>query len=131
MEPLANVQLAINELSIRNNGLPPGEFIVSPRFTRNIGVVSENVSCVNLIVEIVNTPEIPFPFDIKADLMGVFELSKIPEHERDYFLKITAVQVLLPYVRGIVSSVTANTFMPPVILPIVDVHELFPDDSAS
>ena len=86
---------------------------------------AENTGYTELIAEIVNTPDAPFPLDIRVSLTGIFEMNNIPLEQHDSFLKITAVQVLFPYVRNIISTVTASALVPPIVLPIIDVKTLF------
>lgn len=129
MQPLVNMQLITNEISIKNNHLPDGQFKLSPRITRNIGVVDKEHSAVELIVEIVNSKDNPFPVDIRASITGVFEVSTLPSDAVDTFLKIQAVQILFPYIRALISSATSSSMFPPIILPIIDASTLFPTES--
>lgn len=128
MEPLVNMRLSTNEISIKNNHLAEGQFKVSPRITRNIEVIDESHSAVELILEIINSEENPFPIDIRISLNGVFDISNLPSETVDNFLKVQAVQIMFPYVRTIVSSITSCSLMPPIVLPIIDVKKLFPDN---
>ena len=123
---ITNVEIITNEISIKSNKLPKGNFTIAPRFTRNIGTDNET-GFVELICEILNSEEQPFPVNIRVSLTGVFDLSQVPDDQRDYFLKITAVQIIFPYVRNIVSTITSSALMPPIILPIIDVKKLFPE----
>lgn len=127
MTTKVDMQLITNELSIKNNQLPPGTFKIDPRVTRNIGVIDDTHRFTQLIVEIVNSMETPFPIDIRADMTAVFDISSLPEDKVDDFLKHQAVAIVLPYIRGMISSATANALMPPIVIPIIDVAELFPD----
>ncbi|MDO4852746.1 MAG: protein-export chaperone SecB [Clostridia bacterium] len=126
---IANFQIITNEISLKNNKLPDGNFSIAPRYTRSIGMIDDNTGFMELILEITNTEEHPFPLEIRVSLTGVFELSQFPEDQREYFLKITAVQIIFPYVRNIVSTLTSSALMPPIILPIIDVKRLFSDQS--
>ncbi len=122
-----NMQLITNELSVRNNQMSPGTFTLNPSFRRNIGVLDESHSFTQLIVEIKNSKENPFPIDITADMTAVFDVSSIPNEKLDNFLKHQAVHILMPYIRGMISSVTANALMMPIVLPVYDAEQLFPD----
>ncbi|MBR3382807.1 MAG: protein-export chaperone SecB [Clostridia bacterium] len=130
MEPLANVQIVTNEVVIKNNDLQPGEFTVSPVFARKTGMISETVAFVELTAIIENTVENPFPIDIKVRLTGIFDLVNFPKEQYKQFMDVTAVQILFPYVRSIITNATSSALMPPIILPIIDVKKLFPDESS-
>ncbi len=129
MQPLVNMQLFANELSIKNNHLPDGQFNLAPTITRKIEEVDKDHSSVELIVEMHNTEETPFPVDIRASVTGVFEISMLPADVIDDFLKIQAVQIIFPYIRSMISSVTSSSMFPPVILPVIDVRTLFQEES--
>ena len=91
MQPLVNMQLITNEISIKNNHLPDGQFNFSPKITRNIGVVDKDHSAVEIIVEAVNSSDNPFPVDIRASVTGVVDISALQPDAVDSFLKIQAV----------------------------------------
>ena len=106
MQPLVNMQLVTNEISIKNNHLPDGQFNYSPKITRNIKSLDQEHSAVELIVEIISTNDHPFPVNIRASLTGIFDISLLPAEAKDNFLSIQAVQILFPYVRALISSAT-------------------------
>lgn len=128
MEPLANVQLITNEISIKNNHLPDGKFQINHSITRNINTIDDTHVAVELVYEIINSEEHPFPIDVRVSLTGIFDLSNIPQNAVEHFLKYQAVQILYPYVRTMVTNITASSFMPPIIPPVIDVMKLFPEE---
>ncbi len=127
MEPLVNFQLITNEVSVKNNNLQEGSFSLAPQIKRGITKIDDTHSAVRLILEILNTEKIPFPVDIKVDLTGVFDVSNLSPEDVEDFLKLQAIQIMFPYIRTMISSATSCAMMPPVILPIIDVREMFPD----
>ncbi|MBQ3804005.1 MAG: protein-export chaperone SecB [Oscillospiraceae bacterium] len=122
-----NFQMMTNEISLKNNNLPDGNFKFAPTFTRQVRK-DEKFGCTRLIVEAKNTKENPFPIDIKVDVMARIELAEVPEEARDEFLDNNAVSVLLPYVRTMITNITSSALMVPIVLPMLDPHELFPKD---
>ena len=127
METLANMQLVTNEISMKVNDIPDGEFKIIPKFTRSVGMLSETKGYMELVTEITNTPDNPFPVDIKVSITAVFDMDNFPKEQYDSFLKLNAVQIVFPYVRNIISNITTSAMIPPIILPIVDVKKLFPE----
>lgn len=127
METLANMQLVTNEISMKVNDIPDGEFKIIPKFTRSVGMLSETTGYMELVTEIMNTPDNPFPVDIKVSITAVFDMDNFPKEQYDSFLKLNAVQIVFPYVRNIISNITTSAMIPPIILPIVDVKKLFPE----
>lgn len=120
-----NFQMMTNEISLKNNNLPDGSFQFAPTFTRSIQK-DEKYGCTRLIVEAKNTKENPFPIDIKVDVMARIELVEVPQEAQDEFLENNAVSVLLPYVRTMITNMTTSALMVPIVLPMLDPHELFP-----
>ncbi len=131
MQPLVNMQIVTNEISIKNNHLPEGQFTIQSQINRNIGILDDTHSTVELVLDILNTEEHPFPLDIHISLTGIFDISTLPAEARDSFLKLQAVQILYPYLRTMLTNITSSSLMPPIILPIVDVSTLFPEDADS
>lgn len=128
MEPVVEMRFQTNEVSIKNNFLQEGNFTINPSFTRKTGFVDKDTAFTELSVEIKNTEEHPFPVDIRVSITGFFKNVSIPPEQEEQFLKINAVQILFPYLRTIISSITTASMFPPIILPIIDVTTLFPED---
>ncbi len=128
MEVLTNMKLVANEISVKNNRLPGGTFNLLPQIQRKIGRVDETHMSVELQIVISNTEENPFPVDIRASMTGIFDMSKIAEKDRDSFLKIQSVSLILPHLRSMIASTTAAALMTPLMLPIYDARMLFPEE---
>ena len=127
MGNLTEMRLITNEISVKNNNLPGGSFNLMPKIQRLIGKVDETHASVEIRVEIHNTEENPFPVDVIASMTGIFDMSNIEEKDRDNFLKIQSVQLILPHIRSLIASTTAAALMTPLMLPIYDARTLFPD----
>ena len=125
IEPI-NFEIVTKNISIVNNNLPKGQFAINPIITRNTGTIGEDKVFTEIILIIKNTEEKPFPFDITVQMMGIFERKNIPEESLENFLEVQAVQIIMPYVRAAVSSLTTAAFMPPLVLPVFDVPSIFP-----
>ena len=127
MGNLTEMRLITNEISVKNNNLPGGSFNLMPKIQRLIGKVDETHASVEIRVEIHNTEENPFPVDVIASMTGIFNMSNIEEKDREKFLKIQSVQLILPHMRSLIASTTAAALMTPLMLPIYDARTLFPD----
>ena len=116
-----NLTLMVNEASIKNNNLPVGEFKVNPQIQKKIGKANSpgNAYVVEVRVEILNTPENPFPIDLVASLSGIFNIEGDNVEEINNFLQLQGFQMVFPYLRSLVANMTANAMMPPIFLPIV------------
>ena len=127
MGNLTEMRLITNEISVKNNNLPGGSFNLMPKIQRLIGKVDETHASVEIRVEIHNTEENPFPVDVIASMTGIFDMSNIEEKDKEKFLKIQSVQLILPHMRSLIASTTAAALMTPLMLPIYDARTLFPD----
>ena len=128
MDSLVNVQFIVNEISLKNNNINEGEFRIAPQLSRTIGIIDDAHATVQLVLDLRNTKDNTFPIDIKVDITGIFDISNLNKEEIDQFLKLQAVHIMYPYIRTIISNVTSSAMMPPVILPIIDVKSLFPEE---
>ncbi len=125
MSVVTNMTLITKEISIKNNNLPDGEFVMNTQFKRDIGATVDGKYFTELSITIANTEENPFPIDLHVCLAGIFDLEgKDPEYI-DTFLKINAVQIIFPYLRTMVSNITSSAMMPPIVLPIINPQTLF------
>ena len=131
MKSLVNYKLITNKVCIVNNQMGDGNFTIDPKIHRTIISVDPNHSAVTYDFEIKSTEEHPFPVDIEVSLTGVFDTSKLDDNSVDDFLKVQTCQILFPQIRTIVSSLTANALMTPLILPIIDARSLFDDEGNS
>lgn len=116
-----SLTLMVNEASIKNNNLPVGEFKLNPQIQKKIGKANSpgNAYVVEIRVEILNTPENPFPIDLVASLSGIFNIEGDNVEEINNFLQLQGFQIVFPYLRSLVANMTANAMMPPIFLPIV------------
>lgn len=130
MQPLINFNISTEEVRIKNNHLPEGSFIVTPKYIRSINKNETNSQAsVTLSVEIGGSESAPFPIDVRIAIKGTFDLTNIPSDQVDSFLKTNATQILFPYLRTALSTSLGAAMMPPIILPIIDVRDAFNDNA--
>lgn len=95
---------------------------LSPQFARHIEEINDNLVKVSLDILIEdNENKLPFSLDIRV--CGVFYLEKW--QEKMDFIKNNAIAILFPYLRSLVTTVTANSNIPPYILPVMNIIALF------
>lgn len=104
------------------------KFELKPSFSRQVRKVVENEKMffVSLSVKIKNTEESPKPFDLTVRLTGIFETEAATDEERKAFT-VRATEILYPYLRTAVTSLTSAAFAAPLMLPVVN-GPLFPED---
>jgi len=128
MNVLASMTINTKEIYVKNNELSGGQFTVDPRFVRATNLEG-NIGRTELTVEILDTPENRFPVDIRVTMEARFDLQQIKEDQRERFLEITAVQLLFPYLRSLISSITTSALMPPIVFPVIDVNTLVKEEN--
>ena len=127
MQKAAPFRIITNEARLKNNNLPMGKFAIAPKFTRKIGRLNGNNFFLELNVEISSTEEKKTPIDLFISITGIFDLSMFPENERDAYIKEEALRILFPYLRTMVTNMTATALMPPLLLPVTDLPKTFGD----
>ena len=107
------------------------KFEIRPQFSRTVRRVAENdkIWCVAMEVKVESTEESPKPFNMKARLVGMFEAEDVNDELDRRDLVINMTEVVYPYLRAAVSSLTSTAFLnPPMTLPVVPAGTMFPED---
>ncbi|MBO4940163.1 MAG: protein-export chaperone SecB [Clostridia bacterium] len=100
---------------------------IRPKFSRTVRRVQENDKIWLLVLEVKveSTDAEPTPFNMDARLVGVFEAEEV-ENERELVINMT--EIVYPYLRAAVSSLTSTAMINPMILPVIPAGTLFPED---
>ena len=106
------------------------KFEIKPQFSRAVRRVQENDKLwfLALEVKVESTEDAPKPFNVKARLVGVFEAEDIQDDQDRQDLVINMTEIVYPYLRAAVSALTANSFINPLILPVIPAGTMFPED---
>lgn len=114
-----NMEFKLNE-SFR----PQGEEIeLHPEFRRIIHKIDENTASVDLIFRIKEASDAPFMMNICIE--GVFSMPNWDKDESRLLMISNTVAILFPYLRSLVTLITANANVPPYTLPVMNINELF------
>ncbi|MBR2023329.1 MAG: protein-export chaperone SecB [Clostridia bacterium] len=110
---------------------PNTKFEIKPQFSRTVRRVQENDKLwfLTLEVKVESTEQEPKPFNIKARLVGIFEAEGIDSDLDRQDLVINMTEIVYPYLRASVSALTANSFINPLMLPVIPAGTMFPEDS--
>lgn len=103
---------------------------IKPQFARQVRKPNDNKKLIfiSLAVKIESNEKEPKPFDLNVNLVGVFELEKedyTAQEERSFVIEAT--QMLYPYLRSAVTNLTAQAYVTPLNLPIIN-GPIFPED---
>lgn len=118
---------SVNELIFKlnaNYNTMDGNVSLSPNFTREICKKDDNNYVVSLAIGI-NGDNIPF--EVYVNISGYFgvETSEFSEQ----LIYKNAVAILFPYLRSLVSTLTANSSVKPVILPPINIVKMFEEET--
>ncbi len=80
---------------------------------------SPNNTCIGEFTVEVNDKANKDKFHIKAVVLGIFTYN--PETKKE-IIHVESFKELFPYVRSMISSLTVNAGIPPVILPSFDIE---------
>ena len=125
--------ITAEELSYTINRIkmePNAKFEIKPQFSRTVRRVQENDKLwfLTLEVKVESSEEAPKPFNLKVRLVGVFEAEDIQDELDSRDLVINMTEIVYPYLRAAVSSLTANAFINPMMLPVIPAGTMFPED---
>ena len=103
---------------------------INPKFSRTVRRAQENDKLwfVSLEMKVESTEQDPKPFNLKARLVGMFEAEDVETELDKHDLVINMTEIVYPYLRAAVSSLTANAFINPLILPVIPAGTMFPED---
>ncbi len=106
------------------------KFEIKPQFSRTVRRVQENdkIWFLTLEVKVESTEDAPKPFNLKTRLVGVFEAEDVQDDLDRRDLVINMTEIVYPYLRAAVSSLTANAFINPMMLPVIPAGTMFPED---
>ena len=72
-----------------------------------------------MTLDIKSTDSCEFPFDLKIDVSGFFNIKDDEEDKILDLLESKGVQLVYPYVRALATNLTTSALMPPLILPLI------------
>jgi preprotein translocase subunit SecB len=103
----------------------PGQKVqIKPIFNREITKVNEQRFVNTVSVSLTNIEQ-DTPFYLDVQISGVFDVEDWEDPETNKFVIKNATEVLYPYLRTIVTTLTANGHVPPYVLPMANVDSIF------
>lgn len=122
--------MVTDKVELVNNHLPIGKFQVDHVIRRDTGRINEKAFFTQLTLEIKDKPDLKYPINLHVSIKGIFEFDNTDNlQEVTTFLKYQGVNLLYPYLRSMVTNLTINAMMAPIILPIVDAFQMFKEDT--
>ena len=97
---------------------------INPEFKRQVRKVDNDTATVNLGFCISNEKK-DMPFSMEIDIEGLFYLENWEQPEQLPLITSNAIAILFPYLRSLVSMITANANISPYVLPVMNIITLF------
>jgi preprotein translocase subunit SecB len=124
--------ITTEELSYKLNRVrldPQQRLDIRPQFARQVRKANENpkLNFVSLAVKVESTEAEPKPFNINVAIVGIFELAEEPNAQQEREFVIEATSILYPYLRAMVTNLTAQSYITPLNLPLIN-GPIFPED---
>lgn len=99
---------------------------VVPKFDRELTRIDDQTFTMSLSVSFDDANNV-IPFFMDVQISGKFLFTRWEDEKLYPIAKANATSVLYPYLRALVTTVTANANVPPYILPIMNSNILFKD----
>ncbi len=65
------------------------------------------------------------PFHLEVQMTGIIEFqTELEGEELNNILRQQGINILFPYLRALISNITGNTGLPPIILPLININQL-------
>ncbi len=111
------------EFKRNENYISNGKVEIELGMAHNIEMFDETTAKVMLAVNIFNESEKKNkPFEMKLAISGIFQISEANEINKK-IIEQNTLSILFPYARAIVSTYTANSGVPALVLPPINILE--------
>ena len=115
----------INEILFEaNNDFEPKMVNLLLNVEKNIEYVESNTMNVNIIISVFEKSK-EYPFYLRINLTGMFII--IPSENNINYEK-NAIAILFPYIRSIITNITSQANVQPLILPPININKLIEDN---
>lgn len=88
------------------------------KYSYNVNYAPNNVCRGEFTVEVADK-EHPEKFGIKVVFVGIFEFEEGMEKEK---IHVQSFKELFPYARALITTITANSGIQPIIIPPIDIE---------
>jgi len=106
------------EIQFINKRASGSRIKLETKYTYNVKY-SKELTCIGELIAEVCDKEEPDQFRLKAVTVGIFSFKEGTDKD---LLHIDTYKVLFPYLRALVTTVTANSGIPAIILPEADME---------
>jgi len=106
------------------------EFKISPSFGKTVTDCGDNKYKVQLNFSLKASDENPLPFNMEVLMTGKFTISIESESEglKETLLNENTVAIMFPFLRAIIASLTTTANIPSLVLPVINLVNVFKND---
>lgn len=107
--------------------VPADKIDLEAEFFHDIDIdFNQSLAAVELGCSIFKEMKEHYPFSLEVEMIGFFKFdADLPPEQVENLLRVNATAIMFPYLRSIVSGITADSGFQPVILPVVNIHKMF------
>lgn len=118
MSNVSFIGYKVSEITFINKYEQEARIELENKYSYNLNYLPDNKTCIGkFIVEITDKIKSD-KFLIKIELSGVFNYKEDITQEN---IHLETYKELFPYVRALITTITCNCGMPPLVIPNVDV----------
>lgn len=130
--------LTVEGLKLHRYWISESHFSINPNFFNKIGTTSKISPEMQHIIKKIddNNAEVEItvhirrdensPFEVKLSINGFFECKNWEkDSEQNKLLLFTSTQILFPYLRQAVSTITGLANIPSYVMPLINVYSMF------
>lgn len=115
------IHLEINH-EFHNDGGPVN---LNPQISVDTSEIENDLFSTTISVHLRETEESgELPFYLDVVVTGRFKFGAMEDDLKKSLMNNNAAAILLPYLRSIVTTITATANIPPLVLPLINVHQL-------
>jgi preprotein translocase subunit SecB len=128
------INYKIDEIIFKNNEDFKNEKVnISIDFNKDINYIEEDGEedkvIVSLEVDVFKDPiKNNYPFHLFIRMIGFFEVTNSDLEGKDIIVNRNTIAIMFPYLRSLVSTITANSQVPPLIIPTINVNKLIDNE---
>ncbi|MGN0382757.1 MAG: protein-export chaperone SecB [Eubacterium sp.] len=108
----------VNEINFVNRITKNGKLEMHNKLNYNVNYKEDTYECFGTCV--LEIEDASNEFDLKVSLTGVFSYAPGADRKK---MHVETYNELFPYLRSIITNITANAGMPPIIIPKTEIDE--------
>ena len=110
----------VSEIILKNKNESNTIFDLENKYSYKVNYLSDNKTCIGKLIIEITDKKVTDQFLIKVELSGFFNYKEDVSKEN---INVETFKELFPYVRVLITTLTTNAGMPPLVIPSVDFDE--------